>query len=75
MTLASWIVVALVVLGVVALGLVAAPLLPKLRRLKRAGDVLKGRAEEAQTLQVELETLQARVLEVQAKVERVRPAR
>jgi hypothetical protein len=74
-TLASWIVVALVVVGVIALGAVAVPLLPKLGRLKRAADVAKGKAAEAQTLQSELETLQARVLEVQSKVEAIRPAR
>lgn len=75
MTLASWIVLALVVLGVVLLGVVAAPLLPRLRRLQRAVGALRGKAVEAQSLQTELETLQARMLEVQAKVEAIRPAR
>lgn len=74
-TLASWIVVALLVLGVVALGAVVVPLLPKLRRLQDAGEVLRGKAVEAQALQTELETLQGRILEVQTKVEALRPVR
>ena len=75
MTVASWIVVALVGVGVVALGAVAAPLLPRLRRLQHAVGVLRGKAVEAQSLQTELEALQARVLEVQTKVEAIRPVR
>ena len=74
-TVASWIVVALAVVGVLALGAVGAALLPKLRRLQRSVNVLRGKAVEAQSLQTELEALQTRVLEVQAKVEAFRPAR
>ena len=70
MTLAGWIVVALVVVGVILLVGIAVPLLPKLRRLASATKKLQSRAAEAQALQAELIGLQAKVAAVQARASR-----
>jgi hypothetical protein len=66
-----WIVAGVVVLGVVLLGAVVAAVLGRLRPLERAVRRLMLRAEQAQGLQVKIETVQARSLELQAMVEHV----
>jgi Sec-independent protein translocase protein TatA len=60
--------VVVVVCGLVLLGAAAAPLLPRLRRLARAGEALRRRAQAAQELQQELADLQRRADEVQRGV-------
>jgi hypothetical protein len=69
-TLASWIVVALVVIGLVLLVGIAVPLLPKLRRLASAMKGLQGRAAEAQALQAELLSLQTKAAALQQRAGR-----
>ena len=64
-----WIVAGVVVLAVVLLAAVVAAVLGRLRPLERAVRRLMLRAEQAQGLQVKIETVQARSLELQARVE------
>jgi hypothetical protein len=64
-----WIVAGVVVLGVLLLAAVVAAVLGRLRPLERAVRRLMLRAEQAQGLQAKIETVQARSLELQARVE------
>jgi len=66
-----WIVAGVVVLAVVLLAAVVSVVLGRLRPLERAVRRLMLRAEQAQGLQVKIETVQERSLQLQARVEQV----
>lgn len=71
MTVATWLALAVVVLGLVLLVWVLGSLAGRMKRLNAASIGLQTRAEQAMLLEAQLTDLEPRILEMSMRLERI----